>query len=167
MRKKVKHLENLDKIVQREYVKVISMYFNKLLKIFKDDLKGIQLFGSVAKGVAKPLHTAESDIDMIILIEKLPPLQERMLLQIELTKKFGLISIAQGIFMTPQELAQHVKAKAGWLLEALIDGITLFDPQEILKESRERLLKELKEKGVERTEYGWVWPLKAGEIINL
>lgn len=52
------------------------------------------------------------------------------------------------------------------MIDAIVDGLILYDPKSFLQASREKLLVELKEKGVERTAYGWVWPIRAGEKIS-
>jgi len=65
--------------------------------------------------------------------------------------------------MTPEEFETHTKSKSGWIIDALIDGIILHDPKSFLQNSKEKLLRELREKGVERTRYGWAWPIRAGE----
>lgn len=156
-------LENLDKIKDREYREIVANYITKIISIFKEKVTGILLFGSVARGMAKPFTSFESDVDLIILVEKLPNLQERILMISKLVAELGLPSIVQAVYMTPQEFETHIKSKSGWILDAIVDGLILYDPKSFLQTSREKLLVELKEKGIERTSYGWVWPIRAGE----
>ncbi|NHV99431.1 MAG: nucleotidyltransferase domain-containing protein [Thaumarchaeota archaeon] len=157
------HLENLDKIRDSEYRELVEQYIEKISKLFKEKIVGILLFGSVAKGKAKPFSSAESDIDLILVVEGLPKLQERILMASKLIAELKLPSIVQAIYMTPEEFETHTKSKSGWIIDALIDGIILHDPKSFLQNSKEKLLRELMEKGVERTSYGWAWPIRAGE----
>lgn len=156
-------LEKLNEIKDSEYRRVLKQYLEKVLKVFKDKAIGVILFGSVAKGNAKPFSSAESDIDLIVVIRNLPSLQDRIIMISKLVRELEIPSIIQAIYMTPEELESHIKSMAGWIINAMVDGIILYDTGNFLTGLRERLLKELKEKGVERTPYGWVWPIRAGE----
>lgn len=157
------HLENLGKIKDSEYQELIEQYIGKIQDVFGEKVIGVLLFGSVARGVAKPLSSAESDVDLILVVEGLPRLQERIIMVSKLVARLNLSSIIQAIYMTPDEFETHVKSKSGWIIDAIVDGIVLYDPKNFLQRSKEKLLNELKEKGVERTPYGWAWPIRAGE----
>jgi hypothetical protein len=50
--------------------------------------------------------------------------------------------------MTPKDLEGHLKAKAGYVLDAFDEGILLYDQDGFLSESRRKLVEELREKGV-------------------
>jgi hypothetical protein len=65
--------------------------------------------------------------------------------------------------LTPEEFETYTKSKSGWVIDALVEGIILHDPERFLQNSKEKLLRELREKGVERKPYGWAWPIRAGE----
>lgn len=56
--------------------------------------------------------------------------------------------------MTPKEFEDNLRSKNGWVIEALVDGIILYDPKHLLSKFRRKLLKELSENKVERTSYG-------------
>ncbi|MGC9085980.1 MAG: nucleotidyltransferase domain-containing protein [Thermoproteota archaeon] len=157
------HLENLDKIKDTEYRELIEQYLEKILDVFMERMVGALLFGSVARGVAKPLSSAESDVDLVLVVEALPRLQERIPMIPKLVARLKLPSIIQAIYMTPEEFEMHIKSKSGWVINAVVEGIVLYDPKHFLQSSKEKLLNELKEKGIERTSYGWVWPIRAGE----
>ncbi|MEM1985834.1 MAG: nucleotidyltransferase domain-containing protein [Nitrososphaeria archaeon] len=153
-------LKNLEKISDKKYCELIKQYVEKIEDIFKENLLGVLLFGSVAKGKAKPFSWAESDVDIIFLVEGLPSLQKRIIEIPKLIVYHNLPSLVQGIYMSPKEFEDNLKSKNGWVVEALADGIILYDPHHLLSELRKKLLKELSEKGVERTSYGWIWPIK-------
>ena len=53
-----------------------------------------------------------------------------------------------------------VQIKADIILDALNDGIILFDPNNLVKEIKNKLFRELKEKGVIKREHYWIWPIK-------
>jgi len=56
-----------DLIKQQEYSIPIRQYFEIVMK--KLDVYAVLLFGSVAKGDAKPFRSYESDIDIIVIIK--------------------------------------------------------------------------------------------------
>jgi predicted nucleotidyltransferase len=160
-------LKNL-KIRQREYIPVIEEYLDKLHRNFGEKIVGVLLFGSVARGDAKPLKKYESDIDLIVLIRGIPEnISERLTLKAKLVMELRLGSCVQGFWMPPEELPRLVGARTGYIMDALTEGILLYDPERIIEESKKTLERELKERGVEKKKYGWVWPIKAGEIIKL
>nr|MDO8082523.1 nucleotidyltransferase domain-containing protein [Candidatus Freyarchaeota archaeon] len=161
-------LKNLEKIKQREYTPVIEEYLDKLHSNFGEKIVGVLLFGSVARGEAKPLKKYESDIDLIVLIRGIPEnISERLMLKAKLVLDLRLGSRVQGFWMPPEELPRLVGARTGYIMDALTEGILLYDPEQIIEESKKTLERELRERGVEKKKYGWVWPLKAGEIIKL
>ncbi len=153
-------LKNLEKVRDKKYCELIREYVEKINYIFKENLVGVLLFGSVAKGKAKPIHWAESDVDLIVVVEGLPNLQERIIEIPKLMVHHNLPSLIQGIYMTPKEFEDNLKSKNGWIIEALLEGIILYDPKRLLGVFRRKLLKELNKEGVERTSYGWVWPIR-------
>lgn len=126
----------------------------------------MMLFGSVAKGKAKPFKSYESDIDLIVIIEDLPDDFEKRLLY-KMKMEEGTRSRIQAIWMTPGELEEHIKAKAEYILDVIDDGIILFDPYNFLEKKKTDLLKELEKKGVTKLKWGWSWNIKAGEVVEL
>jgi len=160
-------LNNVDAIRQLEYRELLIEYSSKLLHLLGGPLRGILVFGSVAKGAAKPLETALSDIDLIVVLQDLPPLSERMRMYMSWVLEYRFPSLIQPVLMTPGELNEHVKARAGWIMDALCDGIILYDPDGFVAAAKENLLRELREKGVKRTTVGWVWPIAAGQVVEL
>jgi predicted nucleotidyltransferase len=122
---------------------------------------GALLFGSLARGMARPYETVESDIDLLVIIEGLPPLSPRLLEKIEFAKDFP--TLVQAIWMTPEDLEGHLKAKAGYILDAFDEGIIIYEQEGFLTEHRARLAKELAEKGVVKTDQWWSFPVRAGE----
>ncbi|MCZ7380288.1 MAG: nucleotidyltransferase domain-containing protein [Candidatus Methanoperedens sp.] len=157
-------LKNMKLIKQREYSTPIRQYFEIVTK--KIDIYAVLLFGSVARGDAKSFRSYESDIDIIVIIKNLPhDLGERMLYKLDVES--GTRTRVQSIWMTPQELEEHIEAKSDYILEAFECGIILFDPEEYLARKKSDLFMELKTKGVSRLKWGWSWNIKAGEVVEL
>ncbi len=157
-------LENMELIKQREYSIPIRQYFEIVKK--KIDVYAVLLFGSVARGDAKPFRSYESDIDLIVIIKDLPPdLGKRMLYKLDIES--GTRSRVQSIWMKPKELEEHIEAKSEYILEAFESGIILFDSEGYLAKKISDLFMELKSKGVSRLKWGWSWNIKAGDVVEL
>ncbi len=157
-------LKNIELIKQQEYYIPIRQYFEIVAK--KIDVYAVLLFGSVARGDAKPFRSYESDIDLIIVIKELPhDLGERMLYKLDVES--GTRSRIQSVWMTPKELEEHIEAKSEYVLEAFESGIILFDTERYLEKKKSDLFMELKSKGVSRLKWGWSWNIKAGEVVEL
>lgn len=141
---------------------MIREYLRGILK--RRGLCGVLLFGSLAKGSALP-HL-QSDVDLIVVCEDLPSdLFERA----ELVRRIeGGPSIVQSIWMTPEDFEGHLEARAGYVLDAIHDGLILYDKAGFLKRRMEKTKEELRRREVKRIDGAWVWPLrKAGEVIEL
>jgi len=157
-------LKNMELIKQKEYCIPIEEYFEIVAK--KVDVYAVLLFGSVARGDAKPFRSYESDIDIIVVINDIPlDLGKRMLYKIDVES--GTQSRVQAIWMTPMELEEHIEAKSGYIIEAFESGIILFDPEGFLQKKKSDLFMELKMKGVSRLKWGWSWNIKAGEVVEM
>ncbi len=150
-------------------------YFSKKLKVYIDVLfesnkkiKGILLFGSLAREEAEHTDKKMSDIDLMIIFKdkELPDDHStRSELQLELMNSAP--SSFDSIWMTETEFKNSVKIKYDILLSALHEGKILFDPDGLIKEQKQQLFDELERKGVKKRKNYWIWPLKRlGEEIN-
>ncbi len=89
-------LKNIELIKQQEYCIPIKEYFEIVAK--KVDVYAVLLFGSVARGDAKPFRTYESDIDIIVVINDIHlDLGRRMLYKIDVES--GIILFDQEGFL--------------------------------------------------------------------
>ncbi len=156
-KQELRNLENL----QAGYRNDIETYCDRIWERYGSRLMGVLLFGSLARGEARPYETLESDIDLIVLIDGLPSLSRRLMEKIEVER--GLHTLVCAIWMTPQDLEGHIKAKAGYVLDAFDEGILLYDRDGFISESRQKLAAELREKGVVKTERWWSFPVRVGE----
>jgi len=139
----------------------IETYCARIWERYGDRFLGILLFGSLARGEARPYETLESDIDLIVVIEGLPALSKRLLEKIEAER--GIHTLVRAIWMTGDDLEGHIRAKAGYILDAFDEGIILYEREGLLTKTRARLARELEKKGVVKTDRWWSFPVKAGE----
>ncbi len=150
----------------------IDLYFiqlkyfrNKLRKylqfLFKLDIKirSILLFGSVATGKARMDEDHLSDIDLIIISDDITiELIKRSQWVVNLTRP--VCSGIQALWRTSKEIESYVDSKYYLILDAFDEGHILYDQDNFLHRLKERLFKELEEKGVIKTELYWQWPIK-------
>ena len=165
-------------IMQKEYVRLIEEYCSRIKNHFCDRLISICLFGSVARGEAKP----GSDIDILIVADDLPidigmRIKETNYVHENLKKSEAYISLRKSnvsglvsdIFFTPEEIKRHPPI----LLDVIDDGIILYDKNSFLSNElmtmKERL--EAQKARKVKTEKGHFWILKPdvkfGEIIEI
>jgi hypothetical protein len=64
----------------------------------------------------------------------------------------------QDVWMTVPEFHDHLRAKAGYILDALADGLVLCERGQLLTTARTRLVDELQRRGIQRVNGCWVWP---------
>ena len=112
------------------------------------DVRGIMLFGSVARNDAKE----QSDVDILVVASGLPDIKER----------YGFITVKkpsriEDIWMTPDELIEMVDAKTGFVVDALLEGKILLDDGTI-KDARARLRDSLTRLKAKRLKHGWFIP---------
>ncbi len=112
------------------------------------DVRGIMLFGSVARNDAKE----HSDVDILVVTPGLPDIKERYdFIRVEKPSRI------EDIWMTPDELIEMVDAKTGFVVDALLEGKILLDDGTI-NDARSRLLDSLKRLKAKRLKHGWFIP---------
>lgn len=126
----------IPRVRNKAYKEVLERYVRLLLK--DEKVVGLVLFGSLARGLEKPFP--ESDIDVIVVARDLPEdLFERRRMATRVKKGETLV---EDIWITPEELIEGVEGGWGVLLDALEDGIVLYDKLGVISEAK-RLLKTL------------------------
>ncbi|MEM2896980.1 MAG: nucleotidyltransferase domain-containing protein [Candidatus Bathyarchaeia archaeon] len=129
-------------IRDKRYLEDLEEYLKALLK--DKNVVAILLYGSLSKGLAK--FYPESDIDLLIVAKELPKnLIERRFKALKLKKKRPMA--IEDIWLTPKELIDGIEGGWGIILDALADGITIYDPENILKTTRETVKKKYKRIG--------------------
>lgn len=68
-------------------------------------------------------------------------------------------SLLQSIWMTEDEFTSQVKARAGYLLDAIHEGRIIYD-EGFLKKVIQQLKMELEAQGVRRMGKVWIWPVR-------
>jgi predicted nucleotidyltransferase len=164
--------------MQKEYVRLIKEYCSAIKNHFKDSLISICLFGSVAKGEAKP----DSDIDILIVADGIPidiGMRTRETNYIHehlkkskayiLLRKLNVSGLISDIFFTTEEIKSHPPI----LLDIIDDGIILYDKDSFLSNELKLLKQKLEAQKARKvkTEKGHFWILKpdviSGEVVEL
>ncbi|MGQ4915115.1 MAG: nucleotidyltransferase domain-containing protein [Candidatus Asgardarchaeia archaeon] len=165
----LKNVNEEKAIIKKRIEKLrIKPYFKEKLIKFIDiifdyvEVEGLLLFGSVARGKGFPLR---SDIDIILISSKLPSFGlERTLLRRKVSKVRP--RDVQAIWVTPKELEIMYKRRLGFILDALYEGIILFDKNGFLKKMKELLKQELAEGKFMYKDGIWIWKIKKIGVIN-
>jgi len=146
--------------INTDYIPIIEDGIRQLMKQFK--IIGILLFGSLAKKREKPFAEAISDVDLIILINSLPPVKERL----RLLRTMPINPRLRVILQTPLEIKKTMTS-TGWLMDALASGKIIYDPSHHLKSLIEEFHRRLQQKHIVETADYWDRPIKLGEKIEL
>jgi predicted nucleotidyltransferase len=155
---------------------LIDQILKESLDLFRDNLRALVLFGSVARNSAR----TDSDIDLLFVFKELPiNRRERTDLIVELEKNLtedfqticnqGITTCISAIIKSSDE--------AGYLsplyLDLLEDGRVLLDRDSQIDNILQRLRKALKKTGGRRIWKGqrWYWDLKPdlafGEVVEI
>ena len=151
---------DLSFIANNFFINCLEEYLEQLFKINKE-IKGILLFGSLAKGDAVYSENKTSDIDLFVIFtdNDLPQNHtERINMKIELMNSKGLGF--DSLWITEKEFKTYIKIKADIMLSALYEGKILFDPTGLIQQQKQLLFEELKNKGVIKRKSYWIWPIK-------
>jgi len=143
---------------------------------FGDDLVSVVLFGSVARGEARP----DSDVDLIIVVRNLPrgrfrrqdlfmEVEKELEPLLEELERRGYYIEFSPILKTPEEASRVVPL----YLDLVEDAVLLYDRDDFFRNILENLRRRLEELGAERVRFGklWYWRLKRdyrfGEVIEI
>lgn len=121
----------MPKFKSRRYELYFRRYVEKVLE--REDIIGILVFGSVARGEERPFP--ESDIDVLVIAKNLPKNPSiRRMTTLKYRREVGII---EDIWLTPNELLDAVEGGWGVVLDALADGIIVYDKERILEKARD------------------------------
>ena len=151
---------NEKKMEIKNTIKALNIrdYFKEQLYKFIDviynyvDVEAILLYGSVARGKGIPL---KSDIDVILVSSTLPSLGiRRTLLRRKVAVKRP--KDVEAIWATPEEFDNMYKKRLGFILDALYEGIILFDENGFLKKYKSLLQWEMFHGKITRRRGAWI-----------
>ncbi|MEM3407768.1 MAG: nucleotidyltransferase domain-containing protein [Nitrososphaerota archaeon] len=130
-------------IKDKRYLNDLKEYLDIILNDKDKNVIAVLLFGSLSKNLAKPYP--ESDIDLLIIAKNLPRKLIERKFQIIKLKKYPMA--IEDLWLTPEELMEGIEGGWGVILDALSDGIPIYDPENILKNAKEILNKKYKRIG--------------------
>jgi len=165
-----KGLENLEE----PYRSLMEDLLNTLFLVFKDNLVSVVVYGSVARGQMRK----DSDLDLLIVAEKLPASRfERITMfnraEEVIEKRIEELS-KKGYFITLSPIiktAEEAKRISPLYLDMVEESIIIYDRNSFFEKILEKLSTKLMELGAERVWVGrkWYWRLKKdykfGEVI--
>ncbi|MEM1549711.1 MAG: nucleotidyltransferase domain-containing protein [Candidatus Methanomethylicia archaeon] len=167
-----------DKLRQKEYLPLILMMAGRVFERFDGRLVSMVIFGSIARGEAKP----NSDLDVLVIVKGLPEkYSERIRQVIEilddvrevklwLWREKGIFCNIEFIVLTPDEasIIQPV------YLDMIDNSILIYDKNDFFKKILEGFAKKLSELGAEKVVLPngkWFWRLKSqvkwGEAVTI
>jgi predicted nucleotidyltransferase len=134
-----------------KYKKWLREYVQNLLEKLGERVVSILVFGSVASGKARLDEEYQSDIDLLAVVKDLPPdYFDRTMY------KSGIEGMAgvgfDSVWYTPEEMPKIVERKPPFILDALVNGIIVYDTEQFMEKTVEHLKKELERKGARETE---------------
>ena len=174
--KVVLRVEGLVKIPQQEYSPLAEEFVSESLKFLGDDLLGIVLYGSIARGEANE----NSDMDVLLVARDLPgsfatrveylyPMKRSCRdAQIELWREKAIYCSIQIYPLLPDEL----EVFRPLFLDITTDGKVLFDRVGLMEEKLEewrRKLSEVRARKVVLPNRSWYWDLgvEREEVVEI
>jgi predicted nucleotidyltransferase len=154
----------------------IEQVVGAVRRAYGERLVSIALFGSVARGTARP----DSDVDLFLVVEQLPrgrrarlatfdPVEQELAGEIDSLATAGVTTELSPVLRTPEDL----RTASPLLLDLTEDAVIIADRGGILAAALADLRQRLQRLGSRRIWIGtrWYWDLKPdyrrGEIIRL
>jgi len=164
-------------MLKKRFRELKTMLLSEIKSYYSERLVSVVVFGSVARET----QTFDSDLDLLIVVEKLPSGRMKRIREFEsieekiepllesLHRKEGIHTYISAIIKSPEEAEKGSPI----FLDMVEDARILFDRNGFFEEVLDRLKKRLKELGSKRIWKGnaWHWDLKPdykpGEIFEL
>jgi len=164
-------------MLKEKFRQIEKLLLSEITSHYGERLISVVVFGSVARET----QTFDSDLDLLIVVEKLPSGRMKRIREFEsieekiepllesLHRKEGIHTYISAIIKSPEEAEKGSPI----FLDMVEDARILFDRNGFFEEVLDRLKKRLKELGSKRIWKGnaWHWDLKPdykpGEIFEL
>jgi len=138
-----------------EYLSGLSRYVN---------ITNVLLYGSVARG--KPL-LGKSDIDLIVIAKEFD-ISRDDLFRLKRKIRGKLPGLVESLWMSKKEFIDVFKGLTGFILDALYEGVILYDEDNFLHELRSRLFKAIEKGVIQRYKNFWRFPkVVPGKKVNI
>ncbi len=132
--------------------------FSPFVQTLKDALKGelvaVVLFGSQARGDAKP----ESDWDVLVIANNLPP---KYFARYAYLKNLVPVDIRGAVSMLAKTPSEFESSLPALYLDIAVDGVLLYDTDGYAQKKLHQLKTIIRKKGLQRQkvndEYLWQW----------
>lgn len=174
-------MKRLPRSLAKEVLEVIKRYFISVKDYYKENLLSFAIFGSVARGEAK---FPGSDIDIFLVIDGIKgSLGERLEEAMNIDRMFRSTKEFENFFRafkTWPNFQEHilnpkeVEARPPILLDLVLDAVILYDKNDFLKNSLNKLqekLENLKARRIQLPNGSWMWDLKPnlkfGEVVEI
>lgn len=163
-------------MLRQSFENLTGEILKQTVKVYGERLVSLAVFGSVGRGVPG----AESDVDLLIIIDNLPLGRMKRVLEFEKVEalvqpvlqnmnKYGISTVISPVIKTREE----VLAGSLLFLDMIEDARILYDRNGFFTNFLERLKKRLQKLGAKKIKYGgaWYWVLKedykAGETFEI
>lgn len=169
------HMKNTSELVQQRYLHILVEACAQLRRAEAVGLRGVWLFGSVARGDAR----TNSDVDLVVVTKDLPggrkEMSERIYssLKIEEERQFlyenGIATDLSVYPLSETELGRFYPL----MLDVAREGVVLFEVDGILSRASSSMKLAMPRLGVKRRRLGrgWLWVippgLEVGELLEV
>jgi len=163
-------------LLRHSFENLLNELLKQTIKVYDERLVSLAVFGSVGRGTPR----ADSDVDILIIVDNLPPGRIKRVVEFEKVEesidpvlidmnKRGISTVLSPVIKTKEE----VIAGSLLFLDMIEDARILYDKNHFFSSFLEGFQKRLQKMGAKRVKRGgaWYWVLKdnykVGEIFEI